>query len=112
MTMAPSTRLQGPSPPPLGFAVGAIRWLGARWSLEWALAIISLGALTLLWEFARPLGLAGIDGVPPPSEVLRASAKLINSSTYWQAWGLSLTRVAFGFLAAQIEASRSVSASP
>ena len=100
MTMAGSTRLQGPPPP--AFALGAARWLRKRWSLEWTLAIVSVGALTLLWEFARPLGLSGVDGVPPPSEVLRASTKLITSVRYWDAWGLSLRRVAFGFLAAQI----------
>jgi NitT/TauT family transport system permease protein len=100
MTMARSTRL--PDPPRAEFAIGAIKWLGARWNLEWSLAVISLGALTLLWEFARPLGLPGIDGVPPPSEVVRASAKLLHSDMYWRAWGLSLRRVAFGFIAAQI----------
>jgi NitT/TauT family transport system permease protein len=98
--MARSTRLQGP--PRAEFAFGAIKWLRARWSLEWSLAIVSLGALMLLWQFAQPLNLPGIDGVPPPTEVLRASAKLLHSDLYWQAWGLSLRRVAFGFLAAQL----------
>jgi NitT/TauT family transport system permease protein len=100
MTMAPSTRLQGQPPP--AFAAGALRWLRTRWKLEWALAVISVGSLTLLWEFARPLGLPGVENVPPPSEVIGASAKLLGSARYWQAWGLSLTRIAFGFLAAQI----------
>lgn len=100
MTMFPSTRLQGSPLPAL--TRGAIRWLRTRWKLEWALAVISVCSLTLLWEFARPLGLPGIESVPPPSEVIRASAKLLNSALYWHAWGLSLRRVAFGFLAAQI----------
>jgi NitT/TauT family transport system permease protein len=100
MTAIPSTRLQGPPRPT--FSVAMIRWLRAGSNLEWVLAIISIAGLTLLWEFARPLGVPGLANVPPPSEVIRASAKLLTSDAYWQAWGLSLRRVALGFLAAQI----------
>jgi NitT/TauT family transport system permease protein len=100
VSIAGSTNLQRPPPP--AFAVGALGWIGKRLSLEWALAAISITSLTLLWQFAQPLGIPGVDGVPPPTEVIRSSAKLIHSSQYWDAWGLSLRRVALGFLAAQI----------
>jgi len=100
MTMARSTPLQ--RPPHHEFTVGAIKWLRAHWNLEWTLAIISLGALILLWEYAQPLGIPGVRSVPPPSQVIRTSEKLLHSSLYWQAWGLSLRRVTIGFLAAQI----------
>ena len=79
-----------------------LRWVRAGSNLEWVLAIMSIVGLTLLWEYARPLGIPGLENVPPPSEVVRASAKLLSSTMYWQAWGLSLRRVAIGFLAAQI----------
>ncbi|HTZ35195.1 MAG TPA: ABC transporter permease, partial [Stellaceae bacterium] len=81
---------------------GAVRWLRLRWRLEWILAVVSLGSLALLWEFAAPLGIPGIASLPPPSEVVRESAKLLHSQLYWTAWGLSLRRVAFGFVAAQL----------
>jgi NitT/TauT family transport system permease protein len=99
MSIAPSTRLNSTQ---TDFTSVAIKWLRKRWSLEWLLAVVSVGSLTLLWEFARPLGLPGVEDVPPPTEVLRASANLFHSDLYWQAWALSLRRVAFGFLAAQI----------
>ena len=100
MTMARSTPLQ--RPPHHEFTMGTIKWHRAHWNLEWTLAIISLGALILLWEYAQPLGIPGVRSVPPPSQVIRASDKLLHSSLYWQAWGLSLRRVALGFLAAQV----------
>jgi NitT/TauT family transport system permease protein len=100
MTVAGSTRQPGrPSPPLL---VAAARWLRARSNLELALAVASVGTLALLWEFARPLGLPGLADIPPPTEVVHASAKLLHSDRYWDAWALSLRRVAFGFLAAQV----------
>ena len=100
MTMAGSAPLQ--SPPRADFATGAVKWLRAHWSLEWTLAIISLGALILIWEFAEPLGIPGLRSVPPPSQVIQASTKLLHSSMYWEAWALSVRRVTLGFLAAQI----------
>jgi NitT/TauT family transport system permease protein len=100
MTMARATPLQ--RSPRVDFAVGVVKWIRAHWSLEWTLAIISLSALILLWEYAEPLGIPGVRSVPPPSEVARASTKLLHSSLYWHAWALSLRRVALGFLAAQV----------
>jgi NitT/TauT family transport system permease protein len=100
MIMARATPLQ--RPPHHEFTMSAIKWLRAHWNLEWTLAIISLGALILLWEYAQPLGILGVRSVPPPSQVIRTSEKLLHSPLYWQAWGLSLRRVALGFLAAQI----------
>ena len=100
MTMADSTHLG--QAPAHGALAAVQRWLRARSSLELALALLSVGGLTLLWQFARPLGVPGLDGVPPPTEVVHASGKLLSSTMYWHAWGLSLRRVAFGFIAAQV----------
>src|ERR1700722_16583231 len=100
MTMTPSAPLPvRSSSTPIG---GMILWLRKRWKLEWILATVSLTSLTLLWEFAAALGIPGIENLPPPSAVIRESAKLLHSELYWTAWGLSLRRIAYGFLAAQI----------
>lgn len=79
-----------------------ILWIRKRWKLEWILAAVSLSSLALLWEFAAPLGIPGVENLPPPSAVIRESAKLLHSELYWTAWGLSLRRIAYGFLAAQL----------
>ena len=78
------------------------RWFASYWNLNLLLGVLSIGTLGLLWEFARPLGLPAISNVPPPSEVVRASARLLASDLYWDGWVLSLSRVTAGFLAAQI----------
>jgi NitT/TauT family transport system permease protein len=78
------------------------RWLAANWNLNLLLGVISLGTLGLLWEFARPLGIPGVANLPPPTEVVQASAKLLTSNLYWEGWALSLRRITAGFLLAQI----------
>jgi NitT/TauT family transport system permease protein len=78
------------------------RWLASWWNLNLLLGLISIGSLGLLWEFARPLGVPALSSVPPPSEVIRASASLLGSRLYWDGWMLSVQRITLGFLAAQI----------
>lgn len=78
------------------------RWLAGWWNLNLLLGLISIGGLGLLWEFAQPLGIPGLNNVPPPSEVVRASANLLGSRLYWEGWLLSVQRITLGFLAAQI----------
>jgi NitT/TauT family transport system permease protein len=78
------------------------RWFASWWNLNLLLGLISIGSLGLLWEFARPLGIPALSSVPPPSEVVRASASLLGSRLYWDGWLLSVQRITLGFLAAQI----------
>jgi NitT/TauT family transport system permease protein len=96
-----------PSAPTVGVAATSRghrlrRWLAARWNLNLLLGSISIGTLVLCWEYARPLGIPGVSNLPPLSEVIRASAKLLTSQLYWDGWGLSLQRITSGFLLAQI----------
>jgi NitT/TauT family transport system permease protein len=77
------------------------RWLAARWNLNLLLGAISIGTLGFLWEFARPLGLPAVSNLPPPSEVVNSSFKLLTSRLYWDGWALSLQRITLGFLIAQ-----------
>ena len=78
------------------------RWLAGWWNLNLLLGLVSIGSLAFLWEFARPLGIPALSSVPPPSEVIRASANLLGSRLYWDGWMLSVQRITLGFLAAQI----------
>jgi NitT/TauT family transport system permease protein len=76
--------------------------LAAYWNLNLLLGVISLGSLAFLWEFARPLGIPGIENLPPPTEVIRTSRRLLTSNLYWDGWALSLQRITLGFLLAQL----------
>ena len=78
------------------------RWVAGWWNLNLLLGLVSIGSLVFLWEFARPLGIPALSSVPPPSEVIRASANLLGSRLYWDGWMLSVQRITLGFLAAQI----------
>jgi NitT/TauT family transport system permease protein len=78
------------------------RWIAGYWNLNLLLGVISIGSIGLLWEFAEPLGIPAIRNVPPPTEVVRASADLLASSLYWDGWLLSLRRITTGFVIAQI----------
>lgn len=70
--------------------------------------LVALIAFALFWELcSRSKQMFGfqvpwIGMIPPPSDVLRAWAKVITELGYWQSWYLSLNRVIAGFLAAQI----------
>ena len=70
--------------------------------------LVALIAFALFWELcSRSKLIFGfqvpwIGMVPPPSDVLRAWAKVITESGYWQSWYLSMNRVIAGFIAAQI----------
>jgi NitT/TauT family transport system permease protein len=94
-TPAASTR-------PQTFGTRARRRLAGYWNLNLLLGGLSICSLGLVWEFARPLGLPAIGNLPPPSEVVRASTRLLASDLYWNGWVLSLSRITFGFLIAQI----------
>jgi NitT/TauT family transport system permease protein len=78
------------------------RWIVSHWNLNLLLGVISIGTLSLLWEFARPLGIPALSNLPPPTEVIRTSANLLTSNLYWEGWALSLRRITSGFLLAQI----------
>ena len=99
MTMLPSAAALT-SPPTRGTRLR--RWLASHWNLNLLLGVISIGTLTLLWEFARPLGIPSLSNLPPPTEVVRSSASLLTSNLYWEGWLLSLRRIASGFVLAQI----------
>src|SRR5882672_1357843 len=91
------------SPAPRGgFGSRIGRWMAARWNINLLLAVISIGSILFAWEFARPLGIPGISNLPPPSEVVASSAKLLTSKRYWDGWDLSVRRIASGFILAQI----------
>lgn len=79
-----------------------LRWLRDLWSLNLLLGVLSLGSLALLWEFAGPLGIPGVQDVPPPSQVIAAAKELLQSEQYWMGWYLSFRRIFLGFLIAQV----------
>jgi sulfonate transport system permease protein len=76
--------------------------LTSRLNLNFFLGVLSIGTIGLLWEYARPLGLPLISNLPPPSEVVHASRRLLLSNQYWDGWALSLRRITLGFLIAQV----------
>ncbi len=64
--------------------------------------IVSVGGLILLWEVGRRLKLPGFAAVPAPSEVYQVLAASVSEPKFWEHWRASFTRVASGFVAAQI----------
>jgi NitT/TauT family transport system permease protein len=78
------------------------RRLTSFWNLNLLLGLLSVGTLLFLWEFARPLGVPALRNLPPPSDVIKASAGLLTSQLYWDGWVLSLQRITSGFILAQI----------
>src|SRR5262245_50510063 len=70
--------------------------------LELFLGIVSIGTIAVLWEFARPLGIPVLSNLPPLSEIVRTSEKLLTSNLYWDGWLLSVRRITTGFLLAQL----------
>jgi NitT/TauT family transport system permease protein len=81
---------------------GISRWISHPLRLELLLGCFSICSVGLLWEFARPLGIPMLSNLPPLSEIVQASKQLLLSSQYWDGWGLSVRRIAFGFLLAQV----------
>jgi NitT/TauT family transport system permease protein len=82
---------------------GPLRRSAARiLTLEFALGLMSIGTIALLWEFARPLGIPFLENLPPLSEIARASAQLLTSHLYWDGWRFSVQRIVGGFLIAQV----------
>lgn len=80
----------------------AAEWIRKRLNMNLFLGFISLGSFALIWEFARPLGIPLISNIPPISEVVIASKKLLLSNLYWEGWMLSVRRITLGFLIAQL----------
>jgi NitT/TauT family transport system permease protein len=81
---------------------GVARWISHSLRLELLLGVISIGAIGLLWEFARPLGIPVFSNLPPLSEIIQTSKQLLASDQYWDGWALSVRRITLGFLLAQI----------
>lgn len=79
-----------------------IRWLKDLWGMNLFLGVISIGTISLLWEFAAPLGIPGLKDVPAPSAVIAAANDLLVSPQYWNGWLLSFQRIGIGFLIAQL----------
>lgn len=71
-------------------------------TLEFALGVLSVGAVGLLWEYAKPLGIPFLENLPSLSEIGRASQRLLTSRLYWEGWEFSLQRIIGGFLIAQV----------
>ena len=78
------------------------RSLAKLLTLEVLLGVLSVGTVALLWEYAKPLGIPYLENLPSLSAIFRASKTLLASDLYWDGWGLSLQRIAGGFLIAQI----------
>jgi NitT/TauT family transport system permease protein len=78
------------------------RWLQKRFSLNFFLGVFSICSIALLWQYARPLGIPLIGNLPPITEVIATSKKLLLSHLYWDGWALSLRRITLGFLIAQV----------
>jgi NitT/TauT family transport system permease protein len=78
------------------------RWLSRALSLELFLGLLSIGTLALVWEFARPLGIPVFSNLPPISEIISTSTRLLTSNLYWDGWALSVRRITSGFLLAQV----------
>jgi sulfonate transport system permease protein len=78
------------------------RWLSRALSLELFLGLLSIGTLALVWEFARPLSIPVFSNLPPISEIISTSTRLLTSNLYWDGWALSVRRITSGFLLAQI----------
>lgn len=78
------------------------RWVKERWNLNLLLGTCSLLTLALVWEFAQPLGIPGLQNLPPISAVVRSAEDLLVSEQYWSGWYLSFRRILLGFLIAQV----------
>jgi NitT/TauT family transport system permease protein len=71
-------------------------------TLELFLGAFSICTIGLLWEFARPLGIPILSNLPPLSEIVQTSERLLRSNLYWDGWLLSVRRITLGFLLAQL----------
>jgi len=81
-----------------GIFVNPVFWRG----------IVALVIAILFWEVCSRskqwfgFQVPWIGMVPPPTEVIKAWAKVATELGYWQSWYLSINRVLAGFIAAQI----------
>ena len=91
----------GMAPPDLTRGYRLARWLKSLWGLNLALGVISVSTLAGLWQFAGPLGIPGLEDVPPPSAVVVAATDLLVSEQYWNGWLKSFQRIGIGFVIAQ-----------
>ncbi len=70
--------------------------------------IVALVVAIAFWELCSRskqwfgIQIPWIGMVPPPSDVVKAWAKVVTELGYWQSWYLSINRVLAGFIAAQI----------
>jgi len=77
------------------------RWLARIFTMEFALGVLSVGAVGLIWEYAQPMGIPFIENLPPLSKIAQTSRQLLSSQLYWEGWQYSLQRITGGFLIAQ-----------
>ena len=77
------------------------RWLTRIFTMEFALGVLSVSAVGLLWEYAQPIGIPFIENLPPLSKIAQASKQLLSSHLYWEGWQYSIQRIIAGFLIAQ-----------
>lgn len=87
---------------PTATARGTKHRLSSLVGLELLLGVLSIGTISFLWEFARPLGIPVLRTLPSISEIVRASKDLFESNLYWTGWAFSLERISAGFLLAQL----------
>lgn len=77
-------------------------WVRKYFNLNFFLGLFSITFCALAWEFAQPLGIPMLSNLPPITEVMATSQKLLTSSLYWEGWMLSVQRITMGFILAQI----------
>lgn len=78
------------------------RWAARRWNLELLLWFVSLGTFALVWQFAKTWNIPYLNSLPSITDVVTGASDLVTSPKYAEAWWLSLRRITFGFVAAQI----------
>jgi len=63
---------------------------------------LSIVFFVVLWQLVVVLKVPYLENLPYPKEVALDGANAAGTKTYWLAWGISLSRVFVGFIAAQI----------
>lgn len=77
-------------------------WFRDIWGLNLFLGICSISTISIIWEFAKPLGIPGVGNLPPPTAVIFAARDLLVAEQYWNGWILSFQRIGIGFALAQL----------
>lgn len=77
-------------------------WFRDLWGMNLLLGLCSIASISIIWEFAKPLGIPGVGNLPPPSAVLFATRDLLVAEQYWNGWLYSFQRIGIGFAIAQV----------